>query len=63
MDWNSSMRSPRLRVALVAVPVVFSSLPDSSGVNAMDEELENFERNQVLTLVDPLRDVNVIGTK
>jgi hypothetical protein len=29
----------------------------------MYEELENFERNQVWTLVDPLRDVNVIGTK
>jgi hypothetical protein len=26
-------------------------------------ELENFERNQVWTLVDPPRDVNVIGTK
>jgi hypothetical protein len=29
----------------------------------MQEELENFERNQVWTLVDPPRDVNVIGTK
>jgi hypothetical protein len=29
----------------------------------MHEELENFERNQVWTLVDPLRYVNVIGTK
>jgi hypothetical protein len=29
----------------------------------MHEELENFERNQVWTLVDLLRDVNVIGTK
>jgi hypothetical protein len=29
----------------------------------MHEELENFERNQVWTLVDPLRFVNVIGTK
>jgi hypothetical protein len=27
------------------------------------EELENFERNQVWTLVEPPRDVNVIGTK
>jgi hypothetical protein len=26
-------------------------------------ELENFERNQVWTLVEPLRDVNIIGTK
>jgi hypothetical protein len=29
----------------------------------MHEELENFERNQVWTLVKPPRDVNVIGTK
>jgi hypothetical protein len=29
----------------------------------MHEELENFERNHVWTLVEPPRDVNVIGTK
>jgi hypothetical protein len=29
----------------------------------MHEELENLERNQVWTLVESLRDVNVIGTK
>jgi hypothetical protein len=29
----------------------------------MHEELENFERNYVWTLVDPPRDVNFIGTK
>jgi hypothetical protein len=29
----------------------------------MHEELENFERNQVWTLVDTPRDVNVIGIK
>jgi hypothetical protein len=29
----------------------------------MHEELKNFERNQVWTLVEPPRDVNVIGTK
>jgi hypothetical protein len=29
----------------------------------MHEELKNFERNQVWTLVDPSRDVNIIGTK
>jgi hypothetical protein len=39
------------------------ALSDLSWVNAMHEELENFERNHVWTLVDPLRDVNVIGTK
>jgi hypothetical protein len=39
------------------------ALSDSSWVNAMNDELENFERNQVWTLVKPPRDVNVIGTK
>jgi hypothetical protein len=39
------------------------TLSDSSWVNAMHEELDNFERNQVWTLVEPPRDVNVIGTK
>jgi hypothetical protein len=29
----------------------------------MQEELENFERNQVSTLVEPPRDVNVVETK
>jgi hypothetical protein len=29
----------------------------------MHEELENFERNQFWTLVESLKDVNVIGTK
>jgi hypothetical protein len=29
----------------------------------MHEELENFERNQVCTIIEPPRDVNVIGTK
>jgi hypothetical protein len=36
------------------------ALSDSSWVNVMHEELENFERNQVWTLVNPSRDVNVI---
>jgi hypothetical protein len=39
------------------------ALSDSSWVNAMHEELDNFERNQVWTLVEPPCDVNVIGTK
>jgi hypothetical protein len=39
------------------------TLSDSSWVNAMHEELMNLERNQVWTLVEPPRDVNVIGTK
>jgi hypothetical protein len=39
------------------------ALSDSSWVNVMHEELENFERTQVWILVDPPRDVNVIETK
>jgi hypothetical protein len=39
------------------------ALSGLSCINAMYEELENFERNQVWTLVDPPRDVNVIRTK
>jgi hypothetical protein len=52
-----------LFVALFEPRDVGHALSDSSWVNGMDEELENFERNQVWTLVEPLRDVNVIGTK
>jgi hypothetical protein len=37
------------------------TLSDSSWVNVMHEELENFVRNQVWTLVEPPRDVNIIG--
>jgi hypothetical protein len=39
------------------------TLSDLSWVNAMHEELENLERNQFWILVEPPRDVNVIGTK
>jgi hypothetical protein len=52
-----------LFVALFQHRDVGHALSDSSWVNAMHEELENFERNQVWTLVEPPRDVNVIGTK
>jgi hypothetical protein len=52
-----------LFVALFEPRDVGQALSYSSWVNAMHEELENFERNQVWTLVDPSRDVNVIGTK
>jgi hypothetical protein len=51
-----------LFVALFEPRDVGHTLSDLSWVNAMHEELENFERNQVWTLVEPLRDVNVIGT-
>jgi hypothetical protein len=52
-----------LFVALFEPRDVRHALSDLSWVNAMHEELENFERNQVWTLVDLPRDVNVIGTK
>jgi hypothetical protein len=49
-----------LFVALFEPRDVGHVLSDLSWVNVMHEELENFERNQVWTLVDPPRDVNVI---
>jgi hypothetical protein len=52
-----------LFVALFEARDVGHALSDSSWVNVMHEELENFERNQVWTLVEPPRGVNVIGTK
>jgi hypothetical protein len=52
-----------LFVALFEPRDVGHVLSDLSWVNAMHEELENFERNQVWTLVKPPRDVNVIGIK
>jgi hypothetical protein len=55
--------SNTLFVALFEPRDVGHTLSDSSWVNAMHEELENFERNQVWTLVNLPRDVNVIGTK
>jgi hypothetical protein len=55
--------SNTLFVALFEPRDVGHTLSDLSWVNAMHEELENFERDQVCTLVDPPRDVNIIGTK
>jgi hypothetical protein len=52
-----------LFVALFEPRDIGHALSDLSWVNAMHEEFENFERNQVWTLVEPPRDVNVIGTK
>jgi hypothetical protein len=52
-----------LYVAIFEPRDVGHTLSVSSWFNAMHDELENFERNQVWTLVEPLRDVNVIGTK
>jgi hypothetical protein len=55
--------SNTLFVALFEPRDVGHALSDSSWVNGMHEELVSFERNQVWTLFDPPRDVNVIGTK
>jgi hypothetical protein len=55
--------SNTLFVALFEPRDVGHALSNLNLINAMHEELENFERNQVWTLVDPPRDVNVIGTK
>jgi hypothetical protein len=52
-----------LFVALFEPRDVGHALSDLSWFNVMHEELENFERNHVWTLVQPPRDVNVIGTK
>jgi hypothetical protein len=52
-----------LFVTLFEPQDVGHTLSDLSWVNAMHEELENFKRNQVYTLVEPPHDVNVIGTK
>jgi hypothetical protein len=58
-----SFFSNTLFIALFEPRDVGHDLSNSSWVNAMHEELDNFERNQIWTLVDSLRDVNVIGTK
>ena len=42
---------------------VSHALTDESWINAMHEELENFERNKVWTLVEPPFGHNTIGTK
>jgi hypothetical protein len=55
--------SNTLFVALFEPRDIGHALSDLSWLNAIYEELENFERNQVWTLVDPPKDVNVIETK
>jgi hypothetical protein len=55
--------SNTLFVVLFEPRDVRHTLSDLCWVNAMHEKLENFERNQVWTLVEPPRDVNVIGIK
>jgi hypothetical protein len=68
VTWSSrsvhlSRITDTLFVALFEPQDVGHILSDLSWVNAMHEELENFEKNQVWTLVEPTRNVNVIGTK
>jgi hypothetical protein len=55
--------SNTLFVALFESRDVGHALSYLSWVNVMHEELENFQRNQIWTLVDPPRDVSVTGTK
>jgi hypothetical protein len=55
--------SNMLFVTLFESRDVGHALSDSSWINAMHEVLENFERNQVWTLVEAPRDVNVIRIK
>jgi hypothetical protein len=52
-----------LFVALFEPRDVGHALSDSSWVNVMHSDLDNFERNQICTLLKPPRDANVIGTK
>jgi hypothetical protein len=52
-----------LFVALFEPRDVGHALSDSSWVNVMHEDLENLMRNYLWTLVEPPRDVNVMGTK
>jgi hypothetical protein len=63
MSAHLSYCTNTLFIALFEPRDVGYTLFDLSWVNVMHEELEDFERNQVWTLVDPTRDVNVIGTK
>jgi hypothetical protein len=55
--------SNTLFIALFEPRDVGHALSYSSWINVMHEELEKFKRNQVWTLVEPPRDVNIIGTK
>jgi hypothetical protein len=63
MSTHLSCFTNTLFVTLFEPQDVGHTLSDSSWINVMREKLENFERNQVWTLVEPPRDVNVIGTK
>jgi signal transduction histidine kinase len=63
MSAHLSCFTNTLFVVLFEPRDVGHALYDLSWVNAMHEELENFERNQVWTLLEPPHDVNMIGIK
>jgi hypothetical protein len=60
---STSYFTNTLFIALFEPRDIGHTLFDSSWVNVMHEELENLERNQVCTLVESPRDVNVLGIK
>jgi hypothetical protein len=63
MSAHLSCFTNTLFVSLFEPRDVGHALSDLSWINAMHEELKNVGRNQVWTLVELSRDVNVIGTK
>ena len=51
-------------ISIIEPKKVYEALEDDDWVEAMHEELSNFERNKVWTLVEKPKDcLNVIGTK
>ena len=59
---DTSLYSHSAFVASFEPRDISHALSDSHWVNAMHEELENFERNKVWNLVEPPSGHNVIGT-
>ena len=50
-------------VSQIEPKTVGEALEDSNWINAMHEELNQFARNEVWTLVPRTKEMNVIGTK
>jgi hypothetical protein len=65
--WSRSRNASHLAhsafVATFELKDIGHALSDPNWVNAMHEELENFERNQVWELVDPPPNCKPTGTK
>jgi hypothetical protein len=59
---NSHFAHPAF-VSTIESKDIRHTLSDHNWVNSMHEELENFERNQVLELLDPPPGCKQIGTK